>query len=313
MGELGLLGLRVPEAYGGQERTSSPSASRWRRSGAATSAAPTGSSSRASPARSWARSGTEAIKTRWLPPTATRRSGGRARAHRAGRRLGRRAIWPAGPSATATSYVITGEKSGISLGMAAHAAIVFARTDAAGGARGVTAFLVPLDLPGVSRSPLRDMGTHAIGARPSSPSTTCASPRPTGWARRAPASTRSCRASTTTASASRSPASASPRQSLEETMAYVKERKRVRPRPRARSRACRFPIAEAATHLEACALALLPGALAGRPRAALHQGVGDDQVVGPAAGRWTPSTSASCSTATTATPTSCRSSSACAT
>ncbi|PYM59958.1 MAG: cyclohexanecarboxyl-CoA dehydrogenase, partial [Candidatus Rokuibacteriota bacterium] len=47
--------------------------------------------------------------------------------------------------------------------MVAQAAIVFARTDPAGRARGVTAFLVPLDLPGVSRSPLRDMGTRAIG------------------------------------------------------------------------------------------------------------------------------------------------------
>ena len=37
------------------------------------------------------------------------------------------------------AYVITGEKSGISLGMVAQAAIVFARTDADAKARGVTA------------------------------------------------------------------------------------------------------------------------------------------------------------------------------
>src|SRR5262249_61211747 len=59
-------------------------------------------------------------------------------------------------------YVITGEKSGISLGMVAQSAIVFARTDVDARARGVTAFLVPLDLPGVARSPLSDLGTRAV-------------------------------------------------------------------------------------------------------------------------------------------------------
>src|SRR5262249_55670693 len=59
-------------------------------------------------------------------------------------------------------YVLTGEKSGISLAMAAHAAIVFARTDVEAKARGITALLVPLDLPGVARSPLHDVGTRAI-------------------------------------------------------------------------------------------------------------------------------------------------------
>src|SRR5207237_44421 len=58
---------------------------------------------------------------------------------------------------------ITGEKSGISLGMAADAAIVFARTGADGRSKGVSAFVVPLDASGVSRSALRDMGSHAVG------------------------------------------------------------------------------------------------------------------------------------------------------
>ena len=60
------------------------------------------------------------------------------------------------------SYLITGEKSGISLAMVAQSAVLFARTGT-GGAKGVTAFLVPLGLPGVSRSPLRDMGSHSVG------------------------------------------------------------------------------------------------------------------------------------------------------
>lgn len=59
-------------------------------------------------------------------------------------------------------YVLTGEKTGISLLMAADACVVFAKTDPDAGARGVTAFLVPMDAPGVSRTPFDDMGSRAV-------------------------------------------------------------------------------------------------------------------------------------------------------
>ena len=59
-------------------------------------------------------------------------------------------------------YVLSGEKSGISVVMAADGVLVFAKTDMAAGARGVSSFLVPTQLPGVSRTPLRDMGERAI-------------------------------------------------------------------------------------------------------------------------------------------------------
>jgi cyclohexanecarboxyl-CoA dehydrogenase len=59
-------------------------------------------------------------------------------------------------------YLLSGEKSGISMIMPADAVMVFAKTDMAAGARGVSAFLVPTDSPGVSRTPLRDMGERAI-------------------------------------------------------------------------------------------------------------------------------------------------------
>src|SRR5690606_19915756 len=50
------------------------------------------------------------------------------------------------------SYVLDGEKTSISAADQAGAAIVFARTGPAGsGAHGVTAFLVPLDLAGITR------------------------------------------------------------------------------------------------------------------------------------------------------------------
>jgi cyclohexanecarboxyl-CoA dehydrogenase len=59
-------------------------------------------------------------------------------------------------------YVVSGEKSGISMIMPADGVLVFAKTDPTAGARGVSTFLIPTDLPGVSRTPLRDMGERAI-------------------------------------------------------------------------------------------------------------------------------------------------------
>ena len=55
-------------------------------------------------------------------------------------------------------YVITGEKTAVSIGMQANIAFVFAKTDPAAGARGVTCFAVPLALPGVTRTPMQDIG-----------------------------------------------------------------------------------------------------------------------------------------------------------
>lgn len=49
-------------------------------------------------------------------------------------------------------YMITGEKASITFAGYADACIVFARTGAEG-ARGISAFLVPLDAPGVTRQP----------------------------------------------------------------------------------------------------------------------------------------------------------------
>ena len=55
-------------------------------------------------------------------------------------------------------YTINGEKTSISGSMSSDAGFLFAKTDPAARARGVTSFLVPFDLPGVSRSRIRDMG-----------------------------------------------------------------------------------------------------------------------------------------------------------
>ncbi len=62
------------------------------------------------------------------------------------------------------TYVLNGEKSSISMADQAAATIVFARTGKPeDGARGVTAFLVPMDTKGVTTTRFNDLGSKAIG------------------------------------------------------------------------------------------------------------------------------------------------------
>lgn len=62
------------------------------------------------------------------------------------------------------SYVLSGEKTSVSLVTQSDAAVLLARTgSAADGARGVTAFLVSLDRPGVRRAQFNDTGSRAVG------------------------------------------------------------------------------------------------------------------------------------------------------
>ncbi len=61
-------------------------------------------------------------------------------------------------------YILKGEKSSISMADQADAVVLFARTGAPEeGARGVSAFFVPMDTPGVSTLRYKDLGSHAIG------------------------------------------------------------------------------------------------------------------------------------------------------
>jgi cyclohexanecarboxyl-CoA dehydrogenase len=162
MGELGLLGLRMPAAYGGQDADYMTFGLAMEEIARGDFACTYGLQLAGLAGEIVGKNGGEEIKARWLPPTArgdevialalTEPGVGSDAAH-----LGCRA------ERDGDGYLITGEKSGISLAMVAQSAIVFARTGAGDGAKGVTAFLVPLDLPGVSRSPLRDMGTRAVG------------------------------------------------------------------------------------------------------------------------------------------------------
>jgi len=249
MGELGLLGLRVPEAYGGQAADFLTFGIAMEEIGRGDFSCTYGIQLAGLAGEILGRSGSDAIKTRWLPPTAS------------GLAVVALALTEPGAGSDAANlacraerdgdgYVITGEKSGISLGMAAQAAIVFARTDPGGRARGVTAFVVPLDLPGVSRSPLRDMGTRAIGRavlafdRVRLPVSHRLGEEGTGFYQVMQGFDYN-RIGIALACLGVA------QQSVEETMVYVKER-RAFGRALARFEGVSFAIAEAATHLEAC-------------------------------------------------------------
>lgn len=61
-------------------------------------------------------------------------------------------------------YILSGEKTSISLADQARLAVVFARTGTVlQRAHGISAFLVPMDLPGVTTTRFDDLGEHAIG------------------------------------------------------------------------------------------------------------------------------------------------------
>ncbi|HEY0836494.1 MAG TPA: cyclohexanecarboxyl-CoA dehydrogenase [Azospirillum sp.] len=61
-------------------------------------------------------------------------------------------------------FVLTGEKTSISMATQADVAVVFARTgQESDGARGISAFLVPMDAPGVTRTAFDDLGTRPVG------------------------------------------------------------------------------------------------------------------------------------------------------
>lgn len=248
MGELGLLGLRTPAAYGGQEADYVTLGIAMEEIGRGDFSCTYGLQLAGLAGEILGRDGSQEVKRRWLPPTAR------------GEAVIALALTEPGVGSDAArlvcraerdgdGYLITGEKSGISLGMPAHAAIVFARTGP-DGARGVSAFLVPLDAPGVSRSPLRDMGTRAVGravlafdhVRVDASHRIGAEGSGFYQVMRGFDYNR-----VGIALASLGVAQAS----LDETMAYVKER-RAFGQPLAGFQGVSFPIAEAATHIEAC-------------------------------------------------------------
>ncbi|MFE4213694.1 acyl-CoA dehydrogenase family protein [Streptomyces sp. NPDC056844] len=109
--------------------------------------------------------GTEAQRARWLPEV------------RAGRAVAAFALSEPGagsdaaalalaarPAPDGDGWRLTGEKCWISNAPEADFYTVFARTGEGAGARGVTAFLVPADRPGLTGTPLEMLSPHPIGS-----------------------------------------------------------------------------------------------------------------------------------------------------
>jgi cyclohexanecarboxyl-CoA dehydrogenase len=249
MGELGLLGLRTPAADGGQEADLLTFGLAMEEVARGDFSCTYGIQLAGLAGEILGRNATEEIRTRWLPPSArgeavialalTEPSAGSDAANLACR-----------AERDGNEYVITGEKSGISLGMVAHAAILFARTDPRARARGISAFLVPLDRPGVSRSALRDMGTRAVSRAVLSfdqvriPASHRLGAEGTGF-RQVMEGFDYNRVGIALACLGVAQVS------LEETMAYVKER-RAFGKSLATFEGVSFPLAEASTHVDAC-------------------------------------------------------------
>jgi cyclohexanecarboxyl-CoA dehydrogenase len=160
MGELGITGICIPTAYGGQEAdcvTAGIAAEEVARGDFNCGYALIENCLNGE----LLRHAHDTVKARWLP--------GMAR----GDHVVAIAVTEARGGSDAASmqtravrhgdvYILSGEKSGISMLMPADAVVVFAKTDMGAGARGVSAFLVPTDLPGLSRTPLHDMGERAV-------------------------------------------------------------------------------------------------------------------------------------------------------
>jgi cyclohexanecarboxyl-CoA dehydrogenase len=155
-GELGLMGLNVPEKYGGQPRD------------AVTVGVVLEELARQADDGSWpvfssygaatmVGLASEEVKQEWLPPIA---SGEKifllgATEADAGSDL---SSLKTKARKDGDSYIIDGEKNRVTFAMQGHALIVLARTGPEGG---IGPFLVPLDLPGISISPIEDLGCES--------------------------------------------------------------------------------------------------------------------------------------------------------
>jgi cyclohexanecarboxyl-CoA dehydrogenase len=147
-------------------------------------------------------------------------------------------------------YTINGEKTSVSRGVYSDACLLLAKTDPEAGIRGITQFLVPLDLPGIEISPLIDMGCKPVGralvnfANVTLPAKYRIGEEGQAFSRSFVAGVDKGRALAGLA------ALAAAQASLDETIAFSKERV-VFGRPIAKYEGVSFKIAEAATYIEA--------------------------------------------------------------
>ncbi len=107
--------------------------------------------------------GTDAQRARWLPEVAAGRAVASFALSEPGAGSDAAALSLAAEPDGPDGWRLTGEKCWISNAPEADFATVFARTGGAAGARGVTAFLVPADRPGLTGERLDMLSPHPIG------------------------------------------------------------------------------------------------------------------------------------------------------
>ncbi|MFC8230179.1 acyl-CoA dehydrogenase family protein [Streptomyces sp. NPDC057287] len=108
--------------------------------------------------------GTEAQRARWLPEVRAGRAVAAFALSEPGAGSDAAALALAARPAPGGGWRLTGEKCWISNAPEADFYTVFARTGEGAGARGVTAFLVPADRPGLIGTALDMLSPHPIGA-----------------------------------------------------------------------------------------------------------------------------------------------------
>ena len=160
---LGLMGVNIPASFGGAGRDYVSYALAMEAvSQASATLAVILSVNNSLVAEPLLEHGTDAQRTEWLGPLAS------------GKRIGAFALSEADAGSDAANqkatareeaghYVINGTKVWVANAEVADVAIVFASTNPGARSRGISAFLVPLDSPGITRRPKDSLGVRGLG------------------------------------------------------------------------------------------------------------------------------------------------------
>jgi cyclohexanecarboxyl-CoA dehydrogenase len=178
------------------------------------------------------------------------------------------------------AYVLNGEKASISFSEQADSMVLFARTgDVDEGARGVSAFLVPLDLPGIQRSRYNDVGSRIVG-RGSVFFDDVRVPAEYRLGAEGTGFTQVMKGFDYSRVLIALQCIAAAQASIDETWAYIQERQAFGA-PLAQYQGVSFPDRRVRDPARRRAAAVLPRAGAARRRPAAHRRGGDGQVDGP--------------------------------
>lgn len=162
LGELGITGIRVNAEYGGSDADCVTAGIAAEEIGKGDFNAGYAVILNALIGDILQKHGTETIKQSWLPSLASGQSSLAIAVTEPGAGSDAAAI-NTRAKRDGNEYLLTGEKSGLSLANAASGFLVFAKTDPDAGAKGISAFMIPRNVAGLSISIYEDMGNVPIG------------------------------------------------------------------------------------------------------------------------------------------------------